>query len=246
MIPFVYEDRHLLIANKPAGTLSQPTTGKEKDSSIYGTILQQLKSKQPDEKKPFLRINHRLDKPVSGLMIFSKSSKATQRINNMFHSRQIQKWYLAIVCGKLVIDEVINSHLSRIDNAPERSEHGQQFNGKPVYQLSSTRFETLEHFVDSNPRHSSKVLTLLRIELLTGRKHQIRSQLAEIGHPIYNDYQYQSPYPLRVDDFPSHMICLHSYRLKFSHPVQTDRIIDLHSPPPIAWTEYFRNCSWNI
>lgn len=253
MIPsIVYEDNHLIIINKPAGTLSQPESSNlSQDSSIFGQVYRFL---QEREKKTnvFLRLNQRLDKPVSGIMIFSKTSKATERINACLRHRQgIGKFYLAVVCGKLIVDELIESSLFRSLpdvqlNTNTASKYADLREEKISMKLGMSHFESMQHFTDANRRHPTTPLTLVKIKLITGRKHQIRSQLASLGHPIYNDYLYNAPYPVKSGDFPSHMIALHSHHLILQHPIKKEQetMINLTCEVPEEWKKYFSNCNF--
>lgn len=243
----LYEDNHMLVINKPAGINSQPNAsiskeleGKVTDSSMYTHTYQYLQ--QRDQKKNvFLRLNHRLDKPVSGILVFSKTSKATARINDAFKNhRWIGKYYVAVVCGKLAIDTLIQTPLVPSSSDQSMVMESKLKNNNP--RIGSSHFKTLGHFNDCNPRHPSKPLTLVKIQLITGIKHQIRSQLASLGHPIYNDYLYNAPYPIRAGDFPNEMIALHSQELTLSHPVKKEEILRISCPVPDQWKNYFRNC----
>jgi 23S rRNA pseudouridine1911/1915/1917 synthase len=240
-IPILYEDNHLLIINKPSGLSSQPNQPVSgfRNSSIItdGDVLGKMKQflqKRDSKPNAFLSVNHRLDKPVSGLMILSKTSKATTRINEMLRKRQIRKCYLAVVCGSFLMNkdpstskkQVYTSYLSNDDSS--------------VLKESMTKFSLLKKFPDSNLNHKGATLSLLQVELLSGRKHQIRSQLSSLGYPIYNDYLYNAVFPLKQDDFPSYAIALHSFHLSFPHPVKKEETVDIRCTPPSYWNEFFQ------
>jgi 23S rRNA pseudouridine1911/1915/1917 synthase len=247
-IPIIYEDNHFVIVNKPSGMVSQPNSavivGKmQEEVSVYSLVQQELMRKGQKQNQ-FLRLNNRLDKPVSGLVILSKTSKATSKMNNLIADRQLQKIYFGIVCGKLLLNAV--SPVTAIQSQISSSEHSSS--GSPKWKESSSEFEVLQYFKDPS---SGGNLSLVKINLLTGRKHQIRSQLSSLGHPLYNDHQYDAPYPMgRKHLFPSYAIALHSFSLSFTHPVKkensdTNQKISLSCSPPDYWRSSFRDLNWS-
>jgi 23S rRNA pseudouridine1911/1915/1917 synthase len=254
-IPILYEDNHLLIINKPAGLSSQPnqpvsgvkTSTTRGDDNVFEKMKQFLQ-KRDCKPNAFLNLNHRLDKPVSGLMILSKTSKATTRINEMLRKHQVRKLYLAVVCGAFLLNNgdsasekmVYTSYLSKTGAFSNLKLSPSAKISQPKEKASSTKFSLLKSFPDSNFNHKGAILSLLQVELLSGRKHQIRSQLSSLGYPIYNDYLYNAVFPLKQDDFPSYSIALHSYHLLFPHPVNKGEVVDILCPPPPYWNEYFK------
>jgi 23S rRNA pseudouridine1911/1915/1917 synthase len=210
MLP-IFEDNHLLALNKPPGLLTQPS-GTTQDS-----LEQQAKAWLKEVyKKPgnvFLEAVHRLDKPVSGVVIFAKTSKALSRLNASMRQKQTRKIYWAWVEGSLPLDMGNLEHFLMHDD----------FQAKIV---------DVDHPEGKNARLTYSVLirkkerTLLEIELLTGRYHQIRLQLASIGHPIWGDRKYggQAMYE-------SETIALHHRRLELPHPISKEWLIFEAVPP---------------
>jgi 23S rRNA pseudouridine1911/1915/1917 synthase len=247
-IPIIYEDNHFVIVNKPSGIVSQPNSsvivGKmQEEESVYSLVQEELMRKSQKQNQ-FLRLNNRLDKPVSGLVILSKASKATSKMNNLIANRQLQKIYFGIVCGKLLLNAVspvttIQSQISSSENSSSSS---------PKWKESASEFEILQYFKDPS---SGGDLSLVKINLLTGRKHQIRTQLYSLGYPLYNDDQYGAPYPMgRKHPFPSNAIALHSFSLSFTHPVKketsdTNEKISLSCSPPDYWRSCFPDLEWS-
>lgn len=252
-LPILYEDNHLIVVNKPAGIFSQPNisistgevnlqknnNGKKKnqmnaEKSVLEIVQRQLE-KRDNKPKQFLRLNHRLDKPVSGLVLLSKTSKATARINQMFASHQMKKFYLGVVCGIYAFNaKELHGQIFH------QSKHPEVQNDLPIKMKEiETDFKLLQQFKDE----SGGNLSLLQIHLHTGRRHQIRSQLSMLGFPLFNDYKYQASFPLGKSTFPNSSIALHAHRLMFTHPV-SDRFIDITCPVPDYWNKCFSGISF--
>jgi len=210
----VFEDNHLLIVNKKNGILVQvDQTG---DTSIEILGKEYIKTKYDKPGNVFLGVCHRLDRPVSGIVILCKTSKSLVRMNEVFRDKTIQKTYLAIVKGvpanpnqKLVHwlkkNEKMNiskAHINKVEGGQE----------------AILEYETIK----SSDRYS-----ILKINLHTGRHHQIRAQLASIGHPIVGDVKYGFSQPNRDGS-----IMLHSYQSVFEHPT-TKEIVDVRCIPNI-------------
>lgn len=187
----LFEDNHLLVANKPAGLLTQP------DHTSRDSLEDQLKRliKKRDEKpgNVFLHAVHRIDRPVSGIVCFAKSQKALSRLTKAVRDRETKKVYWALVegtpqGGTLEHHLIHEGHAARVDP-----------NGK----LARLHYEVV--------RPEAK--SLIRIELETGRYHQIRIQMASTGHPIVGDFKYGSSTP-----FKENSIALHHGELTLMHP----------------------------
>ncbi|GAB4187290.1 MAG: RluA family pseudouridine synthase [Simkaniaceae bacterium] len=200
--PIIYLDNHLLIADKPAGMLTQETE-KEKHS-LENAAKAFLKEKFQKKGNVFLGVVHRLDKDVSGLVVFARTSKALSRLNQIFRSRQLQKVYLAVIEGTL----------------PKRSGYLEDLLGKESHKARITKDKDemgkkailfYEVIKEKNKK------SLLRIFLKTGRYHQIRIQFSSRGHPIVGDQKYGS----RVF-WPEKGIALHHWKIEFIHPVKKE------------------------
>ncbi|HIF14406.1 MAG TPA: RluA family pseudouridine synthase [Bacteroidetes bacterium] len=209
----LYEDNHLIAVNKPAGVLSQGD--RTNDKTLADDVKAYLKNKYNKPGDVFLGIIHRLDRPVSGLILFARTSKALSRCTQLFRDRNINKTYLALVENHpdKPIDELVHFLVkNNKNNTTSASTHQSTNSKKSILQY--------EHI------GSYKNTQLLRLRPLTGRSHQIRVQLAFIGCPIINDMKYGFP---KSDN--KHSIYLHSASLEFEHPVKKEKLI-LKCPMP--------------
>lgn len=203
----LYLDNHLLAVNKPAGLLTQPTTSDAPDLETQAKAF--LKQKFKKEGNVFLHPIHRLDKPVSGIVLFARSSKALSRLNAQMRQKTIQKTYFAKVEGHLKSSSGTLKHtLSHASHRAQVSPSGKEA------LLSYTVLKTYPHS------------TLVTITLHTGRYHQIRAQFAHSGHPIVGDAKYGS-----TQKSPS--IALHHGIFTFEHPISKESIT-LKSKCPFA------------
>ena len=203
----VYEDNHILILNKlPSEIVQGDKTG---DLPLSEKIKNYIKQRDLKPGNVFCGVIHRLDRPVSGLIIFAKTSKALSRFNELFREKTISKSYLAVVKNKPSKEKDTLVHYL-IKN--EKTNMSKAFN-KP--NKHTTRAE-LEYEVIS----SSDNYHLLKIKLLTGRHHQIRCQLSAIGSPIKGDLKYGFD---RTNE--GGFIHLHSYLLQFTHPIKQEELL---------------------
>jgi len=209
----LYEDNHIIIVNKAPGEIVQGD--KTGDKPLLESVRDYIREKYDKKGNVFCGLVHRIDRPVSGLVIFARTSKALTRLNEMLRRGLIHKTYRAIVQGHpqateatlkhyIISDQRINK--SSLCNAP-----------RPGAKLAILDYRLL----NAGMRYS-----LLEINLLTGRKHQIRAQLASIGHPIVGDLKYGA----RRSN-PDGSISLQAHRLKFTHPV-SGKEIDICAPAP--------------
>ena len=216
-IDVLYEDNHIIAVNKPAGLLTQPTD-LESDS-LEIRVKAWIKEKYQKPGNVFVGVIHRLDKPVSGLVIFAKTSKALSRLNEAIRSREMQKTYCALVEGIPQKKQDTLTHFLKHDD------HFSYIVNKndPDAKLARLHYETLKTFEKT---------TLLQIILETGRYHQIRCQLAAIGHPIIGDRRYGAKKAQNIlADLPQNAIALHHTRLSLSHPV-TKEVLTIEAPLP--------------
>ena len=209
----VYEDNHIIVVNKTASEIVQ--ADKTGDTPLSETVKQYPKEKYQKPGNVFLGVTHRLDRPVSGLVIFAKTSKALTRLNEMFRAGEVKKTYWAVV-----------------KNAPKESE------GELVHFLVRNEKQNKSYAYDKEVPNSKKAVLdyrligrsenyyLLEVDLKTGRHHQIRCQLAKMGCPIKGDLKYGSP-----RSNPDGSICLHARRVRFVHPVSKE-LIELKAPLP--------------
>ena len=209
----VYEDNHIIIVNKTASEIVQGD--KTGDVPLSETVKQYLKEKYHKPGNVFIGVTHRLDRPVSGLVVFAKTSKALSRLNEMFKNSEMKKTYWAIV-----------------KQTPAETE------GELVNYLVRNEKQNKSYAYDTEKPGSKKAIlhyrliarsdnySLLEVDLKTGRHHQIRCQLAKMGCPIKGDLKYGFP-----RSNPDGSICLHARRVRFVHPVSKE-LIDVVAPVP--------------
>lgn len=216
----VYEDNHLLIVNKRPGEIVQGD--KTGDTPMIDSLKIYLKEKYNKPGNVFLGLVHRLDRPVGGLVIFAKTSKALSRMTQMFAQGEVQKTYRAIVCRAPEVPS------QRLKHYLVRNERLNKSFAYDKLQVGSKSAELSYRHLSSGDRYH-----LLEVELHTGRHHQIRCQLAKIGCVIKGDLKYGAP-----RSNPDASISLLSYRLRFTHPV-SGIFIDLQAPIPkdTLWIE---------
>jgi 23S rRNA pseudouridine1911/1915/1917 synthase len=193
-LDIVYEDDELIVINKAAGMLVHPTN-REKSGTILNALSFYL-NRKPRERVLRPGLVHRLDKETSGLLLVAKDTRSHRILAKQFRLKTIEKKYLAVVEGTLHEDT------GTIDAPIGRYEEKRTWNVKPDGKAAETWFRVLERGIDT---------TLLELEPVTGRTNQLRIHCAAIGHPIVGDIQRggRSFKPL----------CLHAFRLSFSHPV---------------------------
>ena len=209
----VYEDNHIIIVNKTASEIVQGD--KTGDTPLSETVKLYLKEKYQKPGNVFIGVTHRLDRPVSGLVVFAKTSKALARLNEMFRNSEVKKTYWAVV-----------------KNRPRESE------GELVNYLVRNEKQNKSYAYDTERTNAKKAVLhykviarsdnyyLLAIDLKTGRHHQIRCQLAKMGCPIKGDLTYGFP-----RSNPDGGISLHSRSAEFIHPV-SKQPVSIVAPVP--------------
>ena len=198
----VYEDNHLLIVNKEPGILVQgDRTG---DTTLLDVLKDYVREKYNKPGEVFLGLVHRLDRPVSGLVVFARTSKALERMNELFRKRSIQKTYWAVVRRKPAKDA------DRLVNWLVKDEQKNQVTVYDYEAPGSQKAELSYRILGKINEHY-----LLEVNPITGRPHQIRAQLAHMGCPIRGDVKYG--YDRAV---PDKKIYLHARRLYFIHPIK--------------------------
>ena len=194
----LYEDNHIIVVVKPYNVLSQGDSTK--DVSIMDEIKSYIKVKYNKPGNVYLGLVHRLDRPVGGVMVFARSSKAASRLCKCFNEHSITKKYLAIVNGKM------DSNKGELVDYIDKDSNGNAFispNGKKAV----LEYEVLQYDEKNN-------CSLVSIDLKTGRHHQIRIQFASRGHYLLGDQRYG-----KLDNT---QICLFAYYLSFTHPVSKE------------------------
>jgi ribosomal large subunit pseudouridine synthase D len=209
----VYEDNHIVVVNKTSSEIVQGD--KTGDTPLSEMVKQYLKEKYNKPGNVFIGVTHRLDRPVSGLVVFAKTSKALPRLNEMFRNGEVKKTYWAIV-----------------KECPKETE------GELVHYLVRNEKQNKSYAYDKEVKNSKKAVLhyklighsqnyyLLEVDLKTGRHHQIRCPLAKMGCPIKGDLKYGSP-----RSNPDGSICLHARTVQFVHPVSKE-MIRLTAPVP--------------
>jgi 23S rRNA pseudouridine1911/1915/1917 synthase len=223
MAEIIYEDNHLIAVYKKSSDLAQGD--KTGDESLDKEIKKYLARKYKKPGEVFLGIVHRLDRPVSGVILYARTSKALMRLNEMFREKQVKKTYLAIVKERPPEDE------ATITNFLKKNE---KQNKSFVYdtEVKGSKEASLTYRLKGR----SEKYYLLEIELHSGRHHQIRAQLAKIGCPVKGDLKYG--YPRSNEDGG---ISLLARKLEFIHPVKKEPVtIIAHFPEGDTWS-FFMN-----
>ncbi len=211
----IYEDNHLIAVNKPAGMLVQSDiTG---DITLKELVQQYIKIRYKKDGDVFLGVLHRIDRPVSGVVIFARTSKALTRMNELMRDREIDKKYLAICSHR---PDELSGNLRHFLLKDGDKNYTRAFNSKKP--------GTKEALLSYNQIGELDAKTLLEVFPKTGRPHQIRAQLGKIGCPIIGDLKYGAEYPM--DD---QSITLHCRSMSFIHPTKKEKVVITASPPNI-------------
>ncbi|MBQ7137343.1 MAG: RluA family pseudouridine synthase [Bacilli bacterium] len=213
----LYEDNHIIVVVKPNNILSQAdNTG---DVDMLSIIKYYLKKKYNKPGNVYLGLVHRLDRPVSGVMVFAKTSKAASRLSNQVREHIFKKTYLAIVNNIDIDDsgEYLDYIVKQNDNSSKVVDNE---NGK----YCKLMYNTLE-------RNKKLNLALVKVDLETGRHHQIRVQFSHHNHALYGDQRYGKR--------DNNQICLHAYRLEFNHPITKEKMTFEKKPPQLGmWLNF--------
>ena len=194
----LYEDNHIIVAIKPVNVPSQED--KTADRDMLTMIKEYVKEKYEKPGNVYIGLIHRLDRPVGGIMVFARTSKAASRLSEEVRNKSFNKKYLAIVNGKF--EEKSGTFVDQKNNTSfvvKKSKKGAK--------RAELDYEVLNYNPDEN-------LSLVKIDLKTGRHHQIRVQFSSRGHALYGDNKYHGR--------SNSNICLFAYQLSFVHPVTKD------------------------
>lgn len=223
-IDIVYEQRGIVVFNKPPGLLTQGPPGID---SLENRAKRFLRQRDDLGKKFYFTAIHRLDRPVSGLVAFARNVRAAQRVSAQFQQGTVSKTYVAILERELQpAAGTLTDHMRKI---PDEAKSEIVASDHPDAKHAALEYKTIRQ--DNVSR--------VTINLLTGRTHQIRLQFATRGHPILGDTLYGSTteFGPQVDDLRKRQIALHSWKLRFRHPID-DEDVDLTLPPPSAWDRW--------
>lgn len=218
----LYEDNHLIAINKLIADIVQ--SDKTGDLSLEEKLKQYIKDKYQKPGNVFLGVVHRIDRPVSGVVLFARTSKALSRLNEMFQEKEVKKIYWAIVKNKpSKISDTLVHYLVRDSRKNKTFVYENAFKDSKQAILSYKIIDESDKFC------------LLEIDLQTGRHHQIRCQLAKIGCPVRGDLKYGYP---RSNENGG--ISLHSRRMEFHHPVTKVLLKIVADPPDDKLWKFFK------
>ena len=197
----LYEDNHVIVVEKKPNVLVQADDTNDLD--LLTIIKNYIKEKYNKPGNVYLGLVHRLDRPVGGVMVFAKTSKAASRLSNDVRERNIKKTYLAVVNGKTNEKERLVNKISK-DNKTNNSYIDEKNGKESILEYERVYYDEKED------------LSLLKINLETGRHHQIRIQMSNINHPLYGDQRYGKQ--------DNKQIALYAYKLEFIHPVTKEEM----------------------
>ncbi|MXX97223.1 MAG: RluA family pseudouridine synthase [Rhodothermaceae bacterium] len=213
---WLFEDNHLLTLDKPAGLLSQAdSTG---DPDVVTLAKEYIKHKYSKPGNVYIGLVHRLDRPTSGAMVLARTSKAARRLSQAFRERSVKKKYIALVEGALTGSGVMEDYLRK------EADRSYVVQVKDQGKYASLRWNAVE---------SNGKVTLVSIELITGRAHQIRCQFSDRGFPVLGDIRYGAQQGFDGKD----QIALHCQNLRFLHPVKKTSM-DVETTLPSPWRKF--------
>lgn len=218
MINVIYEDNHVLVVIKPQNIPTQEDSSGDKD--MLTLVKEYIKEKYNKPGNVYVGLVHRLDRPTGGVMVFAKTSKAAARLTEEIKNNSLTKTYLTIVNGTpKVKKQTLINHLKKNEKTNIVSVVGPAVSGAKYAELN---YETLE---------SVGGTSLLSVNLITGRSHQIRAQLSHMGNYIYNDFKYGSK--------TKGNLMLWAYKLVFEHPITKQKLTFKVLPELTgAWKNY--------
>lgn len=203
----IYEDNHIIVVEKNFNIPVQEDSSKDLD--MFNIVKNYIKEKYNKPGNVYLGLVHRLDRPTGGIMIFAKTSKAASRLSDMIRKGEIHKSYLAVVHGKTKNNEKLVNYLSKDEKT--HSSYIDSKNGKE----SILEYKTIKY-------DKKKDISLIEVNLITGRHHQIRVQMSNINHSLFGDQRYG------IQD--KKQLALYAYKLEFIHPVKKEKMIFKYFP----------------
>lgn len=214
-IPILYEDNHLLIVTKPVNVPVQED--RSGDPDLLNVLKQDLKVRYNKPGNVFLALVHRLDRPVGGVMVFAKTSKAASRLSDVIRRKKLGRTYLATIRGRPTQQQDTLEHYLLKDTR------------KNIVRIVSPDTEGAKKAIldyELIASNNADDLSLVKIKLHTGRSHQIRVQMAAIGCPLYGDQRYGQ----HVNK-PGQQIALWAHQLSLPHPTRDELIAEMCVPP---------------
>lgn len=212
-ISILYEDNHLLVVEKPVNIPVQGDASR--DVHMVDLLKEDLKVRYNKPGKVYLGLIHRLDRPVGGVMVFAKTSKAASRLSDLMRRQEMERTYLAIVHGRMPQESG-----KLVDYLYKDRNENKVYPCRPQDYMAKKAVLTYEQL------HSEGMLSLVRVKLHTGRPHQIRFQLAHASCPIFGDQKYGELASKRGSQ-----IALWSHELEFKHPTRDEQVKTVCSPP---------------
>lgn len=244
-IPILWEDTSAMVVAKPAGLLTQGARGVPSlETHLRAQLRERVASRDGGEtqSEPYMAFAHRIDRPVSGVLLVARNVRAARRFGEQFQSRKVGKQYMAICAGSLSAAE--GEWIDWVRKIPDRA-HGEVVTeGDPGARRAVLRWERIAEIARTAGEGTTgegTLGTLVRVELETGRMHQIRLQFAHRGHALWGDEQYGSTVAFgpAVEDRRQRAIALHARQIVFHHPktgVRTTVVAEL----PEMWAEGVR------
>ena len=224
MLEILYDDGPVLVVNKPAGLLTQAPRGIDSLEIWVKDFYRQREGKSPGENM-YLGLAHRIDRPVTGAIVFARHVRAARKLCTQFSDRTVGKVYWAFVAGQVTPDEgTWRDHLHKRHGMAQAEVVGEDH---PAGKHAILHYRVLWH---------SEQGSWLEIQLETGRTHQIRIQAASRGHAVLGDSQYGSEilFGTQTEELRDRGIALHARQLSFTHPMNGDPV-DVTAPLPASW-----------
>lgn len=216
----VYEDNSIVVVIKPQNQPSQQDESGDKD--LLNEVKEYIKEKYNKPGGAFIGLVHRLDRPTGGLMVFARNSKSAERLSKQIQNGQFHKTYYAVVDGR------VKQQSERLTHYLKKDEKNNVVKPCPPLENGAKKAELIYKCLDRNDNHS-----LMEIQILTGRSHQIRVQFATIGYPLFGDMKYNK-------NAQKGNLALWAGRLEFEHPITKAKMVFVSSPDETKnpWNEF--------
>lgn len=227
MVNVLYEDNHIIVVLKPQNIPSQADDSKDVD--MLTMVKQYIKEKYNKPNNVYCGLVHRLDRPTGGIMVFAKTSKAASRLSEQIQNGTLEKKYFTVVLNK------VREKSSRLENYLKKDTKENIVKIVPIGETGAKKAELVYKVLDTK-NDSEKELSLVEVKLLTGRSHQIRVQMSNIGNPICGDQKYGG------DKYGKTNLALYAVELKFVHPTTKQNMMFKVCPPENELPWKFFNC----